>query len=206
MNVLAILLLIAANLFTLKAVYNKPGPEGPPVFIRQVPVLIYHNITNNSVKGSPLYISAKNFARQMKCLHDSGFHTILPNQLEAYYRGVTILPAKPFMISFDDAHIEQYTLATPVINQYGFKAVFFIMTVTIDKKGFLSSVQIKQLAQQGHVTGAHTWDHPNLKRLQPAQWDKQLIQPKKYWKPLPENRLTALPIPLAFGMNIFWPG
>jgi len=114
----------------------------------------------------------------MKGLYDSGYQTILPNQLVSAYRSGFTLPAKPVMISFDDAHQGQFTLAAPILKQYGFKAVYFVMTVTLDKKGFLSSAQLRELVQQGHITGAHTWDHPNLKHQLPAKWYRQLVPPK----------------------------
>lgn len=53
------------------------------------------------------------------------------------------------------------------------------MTVTINKKEFLSSSQIKQLSQAGYVIGSHTWNHPNLQYQQQTQWHRQMESPKK---------------------------
>jgi peptidoglycan/xylan/chitin deacetylase (PgdA/CDA1 family) len=175
MKTLLILLLTATDLLPIKTVHS--SAVQPP--IKQVPVLTYHNINKYPAKENLLFTSEKTFALQMKALYDSGFHTILPDDLAAYYNGRAALPAKPIIISFDDSHIEQFTLAEPILKRYGFKAVFFVMTVTIDKKGFLTGNQIKQLAQQGHIIGAHTWDHPNLRHQQPRQRSRQLLPPKK---------------------------
>ena len=175
MKALFILLIITADLLPLKTVHHRSVQP----LIKQVPVLVYHNISKYPAKENLLFISEKNFARQLKGLYDSGYHAILPNQLAAYYNGSTFLPAKPVIISFDDSNAAQYTLALPALKQYGFKAVFFVMTVTINKKGFFSSGWIKEIEQQGHIIGAHTWDHPNLKHQLPNQLSRQLMPPKK---------------------------
>lgn len=171
-------MLIIVYLFPIKTGHNLSSVIKDQPLIKQVPVLVYHHISKKSGKANLLFISEKNFAIQMKGLYDSGYHAILPNQLISAYRPGVALPAKPVMISFDDAHQEQFTLAVPILKQYGFKAVFFVMTVTLDKRGFLSSAQLSTLVQQGHITGAHTWDHPNLKHQLPAQWHRQLLPPK----------------------------
>ncbi|QNA46401.1 polysaccharide deacetylase family protein [Lacibacter sediminis] len=115
----------------------------------------------------------------MKIFHDKGYHSILPDQLAAYYQTGAELPGLPFMITFDDAHVEQYTLALPVLEKYQFKAVFFVMTVCIDKKGFLSAKQIASLSSVGHVIGVHTWDHPNMAKQQQLNWKLEIDKPKK---------------------------
>jgi peptidoglycan/xylan/chitin deacetylase (PgdA/CDA1 family) len=190
---LFILLLIAASIVpgkTAHTIYVQPN-------VKQVPVLAYHNIYKYPAHENLLFISERKFSLQMKALYDSGFHSILPGDLEAYYNGRAVLPVKPVIISFDDSHREHYTLAAPILKRYGFKAVFFVMTVTIDKKGFLTGGQIKQLAQQGHVIGAHTWDHPNLSHLQPNQMSRQLLPPKKKLEAITGKRVDCFAYPFG---------
>lgn len=110
-------------------------------------------------------------------LHNKGYHTILPDQFITYLKNGAKLPAKPILITFDDGTISQYDNALPVLNQYGYKAVFFIMTVTLNKKGYLNEQQIRSLAQQGHVIGCHTWDHHNVTQYKSADWSIQLAKP-----------------------------
>ena len=167
------------------------------MYIKQVPVLAYHNIYKYPAHENLLFISEKKFALQMKALYYSGFHSILPSDLAAYYNGKADLPLKPVIISFDDSHVEQYTLAAPILKRYGFKAVFFVMTVTVDKKGFLTTGHIQQLAQQGHIIGAHTWDHPNLSHQQPNQRRRQLHSPKKTLEAITGKRVDCLAYPFG---------
>ncbi len=147
--------------------------------IREIPVLSYHNIYHSPPKINSLYISLHQFETQIQTLQKKGYHSVLPGELELFYTNGTPLPEKPFIISFDDAHVEHYTLALPILEKYHFKAVFFVMTVCIDKKGFLSSSQIAGLSSKGHIIGVHTWDHPNISKMALAKWETQIIKPKR---------------------------
>jgi len=122
-------------------------------------------------------------------LQDSGYHTISPEQLYQYMVSDSALPSRPVIISFDDGHEPQILIAKPVLESHGFRAVFFIMTVCIDKKGFLSRPQIKKLSDDGHAIGGHTWDHSSIARPRQDQWEKQNDQSK-----LELEKITGRPI------------
>ena len=68
-------------------------------------------------------------------LSDSGYNTILPDQLYAYLNEGKPLPKKPIMLTFDDTVLDQFTVVNPTLKKYGYKAAYFIMTVSIGKKG-----------------------------------------------------------------------
>src|SRR5690606_31537465 len=89
------------------------------------------------------------------------------------------LPAKPIMLTFDDTVLEQFTIAKPEMDKYGFKGVFFIMTVSIGRPGYMSKEQIKALSDAGHTIGSHTWDHHNFKKYQGDDWVTQIEKPTK---------------------------
>jgi peptidoglycan/xylan/chitin deacetylase (PgdA/CDA1 family) len=152
---------IAAMASTTPEDYAFTPPGGP-----QVPILCYHNIKPDLGKSSPDYtISIAMFKAQLKMLSDSGYHSILPDQLYSYLTKGTPLPSKPIMLTFDDSHQEHYTVAAPELEKYGFKGVFFVMTIPIGKPHYLTVDQIKGLSDRGHVVGIHTWDHQNVKKL-----------------------------------------
>lgn len=67
------------------------------------------------------------------------------------------------MLTFDDTKLDQYTAAIPELKKYGFKAVFYIMTVSLGKPNYMSKAQVKELSELGHVIGSHTYDHQNVK-------------------------------------------
>lgn len=153
---------------------------------KQVPVLCYHQIrewrSNDSESAKVYIVPPAVFKEQIKMLADSGYQTILPDQLVAYLSKGAELPSKPVMLTFDDNTIEQFTLAAPELKKYGFKAVFFIMTVSIGKPRYLNSEQIKALSAEGHVIGSHSWDHQNFKKYQAEDWITQLEKPSQRLK------------------------
>ena len=136
---------------------------------KQVPILCYHQIRDwraKDSKGAKDYIvQVADFKAKMKSLADSGYHTILPDQLYAYLTTGAALPSKPIMLTFDDTDLDQFTIAAPELKKYGFKAVYFIMTVSIGRPNYMTKEQIKQLSDAGNVIGSHTWDHHRFDRL-----------------------------------------
>lgn len=150
----------------------------------QVPILCYHQIRDwrgSDSKGAKDYIvPVANFKQQMQMLADSGYHTILPDQLYAYLTTGAALPAKPIMLTFDDTDLDQYTVAAPEMEKHGFKGAFFIMTVSIGRRGkqpYMDKAQIKDLADRGHAIASHTWDHHNVKKYQGQDWVTQIEEP-----------------------------
>lgn len=149
----------------------------------EVPILCYHRIRNilaSDSKNMKTYsVTPVHFAQQMKALSDNGFHTILPDQLHEYLVHDGILPPKPILITFDDGQEEQYRLGLPEMNKYGFKGVFFIMTISVNRPGYMSTTQIKNLSDSGHDIGAHTWNHLAVTKYEEKDWDIQLMRQKK---------------------------
>lgn len=149
----------------------------------QVPVLCYHHIRDPKPGQSESFrsysVSPAQFAEQMKALHDSGYQTVLPNQLFNYLAYGDPLPPRPVMITFDDTDEEQFTIGAREMDKYGFKGVYFIMTISIGKPRYMSKEQIKELSQNGHAIESHTWDHKNVNKYDSSDFQKQLLNPRK---------------------------
>ena len=150
---------------------------------KEVPVLCYHHIREvkpgQSESMKSYSVSPAQFAEQMKALHDSGYQTVLPEQLYEYLAHDGPMPAKPVMLTYDDTDEEQYSIAVPEMNKYGFKGVYFIMTISINRPRYMSKEQIKNLSDSGHAIESHTWDHHMVTKYTPADWDLQLSKPEK---------------------------
>lgn len=170
--------------------------DAPTILSRkQVPVLCYHHIKEVEVlpKSSIGYtVTAKQFKNQLKALSDSGYHTVLPEQVYHYLAFGKPLPEKPVMITYDDTDEEQFSIGKNEMDQYGYKGVYFIMTISINRPRYMSTDQIKKLSDEGHVIASHTWDHSRTDRyitgermiktgniLKPFNdWDVQLTKTK----------------------------
>lgn len=143
----------------------------------EVPVLCYHRISDG--KKGDYTVSEATFSAHMKMLADSGYHSISPAQLYDYLVYNRELPQKPVMITFDDSRSEHAEIASPVMDKYGFKGVFFIMTITYNKKNYMTKDQIAQLAKDGNTIGLHSWDHTMVTKYKDAEdWKKEVADPK----------------------------
>lgn len=165
---------------------GKIAPAATILARPQVPILCYHQIRDwrgSDSKGAKDYIvPVASFKEQMQMLADSGYHTVLPDQLYAYLTTGAALPKKPIMLTFDDTDLDQYTVAAPEMEKHGFKGVFFIMTVSIGRHGkqpYMDKAQIKDLSDRGHAIASHTWDHHNVKKYQGQDWVTQIEEPTK---------------------------
>src|SRR5204863_121072 len=58
-----------------------------------------------------------------------------------------------------------------------FVATFFVMTVVLDKPGWLTRAQVRRLDRGGMTVAAHTYDHHPVPGYAGADWKTQLVQP-----------------------------
>jgi peptidoglycan/xylan/chitin deacetylase (PgdA/CDA1 family) len=181
----------AAKVNDAAAIYARP----------QVPILCYHQIrdwTGRDSKGAKDYIvPIAAFKAQIKMLADSGYHTILPDQLYAYLTTGAKLPSKPIMLTFDDTDLDQFTIARPELDKYGYKAVYFVMTVSLGRPHYMTKDMVKQLSDQGNLIGSHTWDHHNVKKYQGQDWVTQIDKPTKTLEEITGKKIKYFAYPFG---------
>jgi hypothetical protein len=81
------------------------------------------------------------------------------------------------LLTFDDASAGQYTRALPLLRRHHFVATFFVMTVVLDKPGWLTSRQVRQLDRDGMTIAPHTYDHHAVPQYRGEDWHTQLVAP-----------------------------
>ena len=149
----------------------------------EVPVLCYHQIRewrgNESRGVKDVVVPPAVFKSQLQLLADSGYQTVLPDDLYAYLTTGKPLPAKPIMLTYDDSDLDQYKIAAPEMKKHGFKGVFFIMTVSLGRSIYMNRAQVKELSDEGHVIASHTWDHKNVKKYKEDDWETQIVKPAR---------------------------
>ncbi len=126
-------------------------------------VLEYHDFTDDPAKITDYTMTTDALRRDLDWLRDHGYTTILPRELAAgRCDDGSPLPEKPVLLTFDDGYASNYTLAYPILQEYGAKAAISLITARIDEKkpGFLSWEQCREMAASGLVEFAsHTNDH-----------------------------------------------
>lgn len=145
--------------------------NGRSLMATKIPVIMYHALEDELHPsgaldlGSRLYVlQVKHFQEQMEYLHLGGYRTFLLSELVAMQKW----PPKAVVLTFDDGHQSNYTLAMPILQSYGFRANFFVTTGWIGKKNYMEAEQIRNLHGLGMEIGSHGVTHhflPDLSRI-----------------------------------------
>jgi peptidoglycan/xylan/chitin deacetylase (PgdA/CDA1 family) len=151
---------------TARAAGGLPGTE-------PVPILMYHVIAPPP-SGAPfpgLYVTPSEFAAQMRALKGAGWQAVTLDQVEAYWKKGTSLPAgKPIVLSFDNGYQSQYTKALPVLREHGWVGVENIqLTGLPPSQGGLGQGQIRGLLAAGWELDTQGFSHADLIALDAQQ-------------------------------------
>ncbi len=116
-----------------------------------VPILLYHGLGDHPrTPAMPLAL----FDSQMRALSRAGYETITVSELVRISRGELPFPRRPIAITFDDARIDSFELADPVLEKYGMKATMFVPTgLTIEGHPFFADWE-----RLGRFAARGRWD------------------------------------------------
>lgn len=135
-----------------------------------VPVLAYHHFSKSNSRKK-MVVGAKKFDSQMRYLKNHGFHAINLNQFIEYLNFGQI-PEKSVILTLDDGWQSAYSIAYPIFKKYGFSAVLYIPTNSIQEKGgrLLGWDQIRKMVQDHSIDiQPHTKSHRNLTKSRPGE-------------------------------------
>jgi peptidoglycan/xylan/chitin deacetylase (PgdA/CDA1 family) len=164
-----------------------------------IPVLLYHHVSEDNSDLPRLTVAPAEFERQMSMLKKAGFQTISPEMLVSYMRQEAVkLPPKPILITFDDGYEDNYHSAFPILKQYGFTAVVFMVGVNIDQDKRLSSQQIREMSAYGITFGGHSVTHRDLTALPSKELPPELKDIKKKLRQISTNQVTLFSYPYGF--------
>ena len=100
-----------------------------------VPVLAFHGFVPQEIKESnPSFTDEKwiddleGFEKQMKYLHDNGWHTLTADEFYAWHQGKLEIPEKSCLLTFDDGYYEMYYLIYPILKKYQMNAIAFVIS------------------------------------------------------------------------------
>jgi peptidoglycan/xylan/chitin deacetylase (PgdA/CDA1 family) len=148
--------------------FGRHGPVvGSPASLRpqlDVPILIYHHVAPQlPARGEDFdTVTTEAFARQLQWLTDSGRRSISIAELfNAFYYDLP-LPSKPVILVFDDGYADVYELAFPLMRDRGFRATVAVITGALDRPGYLTWDQAREMSGVGIEFVSHTVNHGNL--------------------------------------------
>ena len=101
-----------------------------------LPVLLYHGLTpfpRDTLLAYSVHMSTIAFEDQMKAIRDAGYTPVTAQQVTDWYHHQIPLPKKPILITFDDARVDSFRYADPILEKYGLRATMFAHTRNVDE-------------------------------------------------------------------------
>ncbi|MDH3924681.1 MAG: polysaccharide deacetylase family protein [Xanthomonadales bacterium] len=165
----------------------------------EIPVLMYHRVANDGPDSlAPYRITPKLFEQQLAYLQRYGYNGLTVGEYFDAWMNSTrqSVPGKPIVLTFDDAYLDFYENAWPLLRKYGFKATVF---VPVDYVGghadwdrefgepakIMNWDQIIELHTQGVKFGSHSCCHKRLLELS----EEQVFEDTKKSKEILEQKL-----------------
>lgn len=135
----------------------------------RVPILMYHYVSELPEDADPyrtdLTISPSVFREHMEYLFYQGYSPISLYELNEALMNGTQLPAKPVVLTFDDAYTDHYRNVFPVLREFGFSGTFFVITGWVDEgnPSHMTWEQISEMASAGMNMESHSKTHADLR-------------------------------------------
>ena len=139
-------------------------------------ILMYHRVA--ALDAVERYtVSPKQFAQQMRYLHEHEYHVIKLSRLMDWFAGNATLEERSVVVTFDDGFMDTYEQAWPVLREQGFTATFFMISGLLGKhnswmtaQGYPSTPlmdwrEVASLQRAGCEIGSHTATHRDLTEI-----------------------------------------
>lgn len=165
-----------------------------------IPVIMYHRVIQNIDTESGkhgTYVTIKQFRDHLNILKDGGYIPIT-------FKDLSLIPIykrfekKYIILTFDDGYIDNYTYAFPILKEFGFKAIIYLVSDRTynkwdvdltDEKTFLmmNLPMLEEMRDSGLIEfGGHTLTHPKLSKLSDSQMKDEIFKDKSHT----ENKLN----------------
>lgn len=153
-------------------------------------VFMYHLIQEEPFTDyTSLFVRPYDLDQQVGMLQDQGYRFLFA---EEYQR--TALPS--VILTFDDGYVDNYTELFPILKKYKAKATIFLVADYIDRPGFLSKEQIREMSSSGLVSfQSHTKTHRDLTTLSNADVRTEFRYSKYVISQITGKPVTAISYP-----------
>jgi len=154
-------------------------------------ILMYHSVGEALAPRSSLSITGEEFSRQMAFFKRNGYRVVpLRELVDKIRQGEEVAP-KTIALTFDDGYADNYTLAFPVLKEYGFPATVFVITDLIGREvtlggrpvSFLTAGMMREMADSGLIDfGVHSATGASLPGLEgdPQALRREVEDPRRF--------------------------
>ena len=163
-----------------------------------LPILMYHAIWSRADGAIPQTssvehaVEAGDFRAQLDAIVEGGYHTIKLDDLDS--------PAsapKPLLITFDDGHESDFTVAAPELARRNLHAIFFVIWSYLGRPGYLTREQVLALRADGFEIGSHGLTHRGFTGMNPTESSKEVRESKRRLEDLLQEPIAGLALPFG---------
>jgi len=134
----------------------------------KVMVLCYHRFEDNP--HDALAIAPAEFRAQMQQLKDAGIQVVTMKDFLAWRRGERSIPSKSAVITIDDGYVSGYSVAWPMLKEFGYPFTMFIYTNYINVGGkSITWAMLEEMRDAGVDIESHTVSHHDLRHAPKGQ-------------------------------------
>lgn len=139
--------------------------------------LMYHDVVSRNERDSSGFPGA-----------DAALYKIAPDQFRSHIQSIAGTGAPgpqtvcnltghpngrpPLFITFDDGGISAFTTIAPMLEEAGWRGLFFVTAGYVGQRSFMTPDQIRDLHRRGHIIGTHSLSHPL--RMSHCSWEAMI--------------------------------
>jgi peptidoglycan/xylan/chitin deacetylase (PgdA/CDA1 family) len=138
--------------------------------------LMYHEL---ELPGRPMCQSEPGYGRYI--VPEAAFRSQMNWLKQGSWRGLSVGEAlsypsgKSVVITFDDGSETDLITAAPLLKENGFNATFYVTAGFLNKTGYMSSSQLRELSSLGFEIGCHSMTHPYFNDLQDSDLRREIV-------------------------------
>lgn len=133
---------------------------------QRIPVLCYHQFTEDSETNSKMVVTRTEFENQMNYLASNGYQVLSLDELGKFLNGEKELPIKSVVITIDDGYKSYLNVAYPILKKFNFPSTMFVYPEFIGAGRALKWRDVEYLNEAPLVDiQSHSKTHDSLSRL-----------------------------------------
>ena len=176
---------------------------------RRLPILMYHQVADSGVPARARWrVTPARFEDQLRYLREAGFYSVGLSTWRSAMGHRRPLPGRAVMITFDDGFVDFASHAWPLLRQYGFSAVLFVVSERVGARNdwdrpaaagdrLLDWDQLRGLCRDGLEIGSHSATHPRLRNLPVEDVAREAARSKATIQRELERPVTAFAYPFG---------
>ncbi|MFX3636509.1 MAG: polysaccharide deacetylase family protein [Candidatus Pristimantibacillus sp.] len=164
------------------------GSDNGIYYSDKVAVLMYHDITAVPLEDKSV-ISVELFKEQMEMLRTNGFQVITLDQYKDFMLNEGKVPDNAVLITFDDGYKSFYTEAFPILQEYNYSAVNFVIVSDVANESTLSKGRpkfswddMREMKKAGMYFYSHTNDLHRYGAMREDGMQKPVMTRRQYFK------------------------